>query len=79
VNKRPVPYREDLIQGLRDLHETPAGRQILMVFKSDRMKPLDGEDLERVRALCAKYRLISGKTVASKTATAGAVRPEAKP
>jgi phosphonate transport system substrate-binding protein len=87
LDKRPLPYREDLIQGLRDLHQTPAGRQILMVFKSERMKPLDSADLERMRTLCTKYRVISGKTAASKTALTGVahtsetggVRPEVKP
>jgi hypothetical protein len=43
------------------------------------MKPVDSEDLERVRTLCTKYRLISGKTVASKTAAAVELRPEVKP
>jgi ABC-type phosphate/phosphonate transport system substrate-binding protein len=76
INKRPISFREDLMQGLRDLHKTPAGKQILMVFKSDRMKPLDSEDLERVRTLCAKYRLITGEKADWKSAAPGASRPE---
>ena len=75
MDRRPVPYREDLIQGLRDLHLTPAGRQILMVFKSNRLKPVEPEDLERVRTLCAKYRQIAREAVAAKLAVPGVTRP----
>jgi ABC-type phosphate/phosphonate transport system substrate-binding protein len=75
VDKRPIAYREDLMEGLRDLPQTAAGRQILMVFRSDRLKPVNAEDLERVRTLCTKYRLITGKTAASKTTDAGAILP----
>jgi len=76
VDKRHIEYLEDLMQALRELQQTAAGKQILMVFKSDRLKPVDTEDLERVRALLTKYRLISGKTAASRAATLGAARPE---
>jgi ABC-type phosphate/phosphonate transport system substrate-binding protein len=71
MDRRPVPYREDLMQGLRELHQTPAGRQILMVFKSNRIKPVDPEDLERVRTLCTKYRLITREAVTAKWAAPG--------
>jgi ABC-type phosphate/phosphonate transport system substrate-binding protein len=87
VDKRHIAYREDLMRALRELPQTAAGAQILMVFKSDRLKPVDAEELERVRTLCTKWRLLSGKTVTSKTAAPGAVlpgetgrlRPEVKP
>jgi ABC-type phosphate/phosphonate transport system substrate-binding protein len=75
MDRRPVPYREDLIQGLRDLHQTPAGRQILMVFKSNRLKPVAPEDLERVRTLCTRYRLITRKAAAAKWAEPGVAPP----
>jgi phosphonate transport system substrate-binding protein len=75
VDKRPATYREDLLQGLRNLHETPAGREILMVFKSNRLKPVDPKDLERVRTLCTKYRLISKEATAAKMVAPGAMRP----
>ena len=74
VDKRPNMYRKDLLEGLRNLHQTPAGKQILMVFKSERMKPLDSEDLERMRTLCAKYRLITQEATAAKMAAPGTRR-----
>jgi len=87
VDKRQISYRADLMQALRDLHQTADGRQILLVFKSDRMKPLSREDMEPVRTLCAKYRLIPGKTTAARfpvhgvaePASAGDGRPEVRP
>jgi ABC-type phosphate/phosphonate transport system substrate-binding protein len=77
VDKRPILYHDDLMQGLRELHQSTAGKQILMIFKSNRLKPVNTEDLERTRTLCAKYRLISGKTRASKTPAAGTLLPTA--
>ena len=87
VDKRHIAYREDLLQALRELHETAEGKQILLVFKSDRMKTVNNEDLERVRTLCAKYLAITGKKAAAKTgepglahrAETGGVHPEVKP
>jgi ABC-type phosphate/phosphonate transport system substrate-binding protein len=87
VDKRFITYREDLLQGLRDLHQTAEGKQILLVFKSDRMKTVNNEDLERVRTLCAKYLAITGKKAAAKTGEPGlahraetsGVHPEVKP
>jgi phosphonate transport system substrate-binding protein len=87
VDKRHIAYREDLLQSLRELHQTAEGKQILIVFKSDRLKPMDTADLERVRTLCTKYQRISGEAAALKTAVRSAVlpaetgtaRPEVKP
>jgi ABC-type phosphate/phosphonate transport system substrate-binding protein len=79
MDKRPVSYRAELVQGLRDLHRNPAGRQILMVFKSNRLKPVEAEDLERVRTLCTKYQLIVKEATAAGMPVPGAVRPEVKP
>jgi hypothetical protein len=64
LDKRLVRYREDLRKGLRELHETPAGKQILMVFRSNRLKPVNAEELERMRTLCTKYRRISSESAA---------------
>jgi ABC-type phosphate/phosphonate transport system substrate-binding protein len=79
VDKRTKDNREDLLQGLRELHRTVDGKQILLVFKSNRLKPVDTEDLERVRTLYTKYRLISGKTPAAQTAVPGGVRLGVRP
>jgi phosphonate transport system substrate-binding protein len=75
VNKRPFPYRGELIQGLLDLDQTSVGKQILMVFKSDRMKPLESEDIERLRTLCTKYRIITRETSAARVAGQRPMRP----
>jgi len=44
-------YRQALIDGLRDLHRTAAGRQVLALFKIDRMLPYDDAQLQTVREL----------------------------
>jgi hypothetical protein len=44
--------RTDLIEGLASLHEEANGRQILMVFKIDRLLPYYEEALSSVRELC---------------------------
>jgi hypothetical protein len=87
VDTRPVSYRGELMRGLRELDQTAAGKQILMVFKANRLKPVNTEDLERVRTLYRNYRLISREKAAPKRAAAGAtlppeangMRPEVKP
>jgi ABC-type phosphate/phosphonate transport system substrate-binding protein len=87
VGRRQNSYRAALMEALRDLHQTAEGKQILLVFKSDRMKTVNSEDLERVRTLCAKYLAITGKKAAAKTGEAGlahraetgGVHPEVKP
>jgi hypothetical protein len=86
VDKRLAGDRAPVMKGLRELDQTAEGKQILMIFKANRLKPVNAEDLERVRTLCTKYRLLSGKTVASKTAAGaaraaetGGVRPEVEP
>jgi ABC-type phosphate/phosphonate transport system substrate-binding protein len=86
VDKRLASDRAPVMKGLRELDQTAEGKQILLIFKANRLKPVNAEDLERVRTLCTKYRLLSGKTVASKTAAGparaaetGGVRPEVEP
>ncbi len=77
LDKRTVSYRSDLIQGLENLHKTPAGRLMLMFFKSNRLKPVTPEELGRVRTLCLKYRLISKDAATAKSEEAGVARPAA--
>ncbi|MBL9137690.1 MAG: PhnD/SsuA/transferrin family substrate-binding protein [Verrucomicrobiales bacterium] len=36
-----APFRNELVQGLRELHHTTAGRQVLTVFQSDRLEEVD--------------------------------------
>ena len=53
--------REDLLHGLADLHEEPSGKQILLVFKIDRLVPFQPEYLDSVRDL--RTRLAKVKSV----------------
>ena len=42
-------YKEELLEGLRDLHLTVKGKQILTVLRTDRLYPYAAEDLKHVR------------------------------
>lgn len=44
-------HRTDLIEGLAELHDEAAGRQILMVFRIDRLLPFEDRALDSVREL----------------------------
>ena len=44
-------YRQDVVEGLKELHTEPAGQQIMMVFKIERLIPFSDELLESVRIL----------------------------
>jgi phosphonate transport system substrate-binding protein len=80
IHKQYAEFREELREALWDLHKDPAGRQILLVFKSDELRPVDIQSLERVRDLWTKYRRISETpatprmAMPSPTGQAGAVR-----
>lgn len=53
VRRDYTGHRADLIDGLARLHEEVAGRQILMVFKVDRLVPFEDRQLNTVRELRA--------------------------
>ena len=61
VHKQLSEYRAELLQSLRELHQEPAGSQILLVFKSNRLKPMDPQLLDRVSEIWTKYRRIAEK------------------
>ena len=46
--------RQEFVSALRDLHLEPEGRQLLLMFKVDRMLPFKPNDLDSVRELHAK-------------------------
>lgn len=48
-------YKADVVQALGELHLEPAGQQILMLFKSDRLLPFQEDYLDTVRRLRATY------------------------
>ena len=52
----PHPYQNDLIDAVLNLHKTPAGEQLTMVFKTGVLVRIGKEPFESVRALCGKYR-----------------------
>lgn len=56
VNHRE--FRQELVQGLLELNQDPEGRQLLMVFKGDRIIPVSGNELNAIRDLWTKYRKI---------------------
>lgn len=51
----PYPYQKELFDAMLSLHEDPRGRQLLMVFRTDRLVRLLPEDLESVRELWKEY------------------------
>jgi len=53
VHREFTDQREELLAGLAGLHEEPAGRQILLVFKIDRLVPFNEQALDTVRELRA--------------------------
>jgi phosphonate transport system substrate-binding protein len=59
ICRKQIEFREQLLKDLRDLHLDPQGRQILMVFRFDRLAPVDNLELEQVRELWRKHTLLS--------------------
>ena len=54
------PYRKDLIDSILSLHEDARGRQLLMVFKTERVVRLQPGDLDSARELCRDYYQLPG-------------------
>ena len=51
-------FRDELLRGLLELNQDAEGRQLLMVFKGDRVMPVPSNQLNAVRELWTKYRKI---------------------
>ena len=61
VPSDPHPYQQELVDSMLTLHEDPRGRQLLMVFGTERLVRLQPGDLESIRELWRDYqRLIAG-------------------
>ena len=56
----PHPYRKELIDSILSLHEDPGGRQILMVFKTERLVALQPGDLDSAREFWRDYYGLPG-------------------
>ncbi|MGA2267746.1 MAG: PhnD/SsuA/transferrin family substrate-binding protein [Bryobacteraceae bacterium] len=54
------PYQKELIDAMLSLHEDPRGRQLLMVFKTDRLVRIQPGDLESARELWRDYHRLPG-------------------
>jgi hypothetical protein len=56
----PHPFRKELLDAVVSLHEDPRGRQLLMVFKTERVVPLQPGDLDSARELWRDYYRLPG-------------------
>jgi ABC-type phosphate/phosphonate transport system substrate-binding protein len=54
----PHLYQSELIDSILNLHKTPAGEQLCMVFKTGTLVRVGREPFESVRVLCNRYRRI---------------------
>jgi ABC-type phosphate/phosphonate transport system substrate-binding protein len=55
LHKDYTELREDVLQGLAELHREPHGQQLLLVFKINKLVPFKSEYLEGVRDLKARH------------------------
>jgi len=62
------PYPKELIESMLSLYEDPRGRQLLMIFKTDRLVPIQPGDLESARELWRDYERLPGRLARSKPA-----------
>ena len=56
----PSPYQNELLDTILSLHEDPRGRQLLMVFKTDRVVRIQPGDLDSARELWRDYYHLPG-------------------
>jgi len=59
LSTKQVEFREELLEGMRDLHLDVQGKQILLVFRFSRLVPVDKLALEQARELWRKHLLLS--------------------
>jgi ABC-type phosphate/phosphonate transport system substrate-binding protein len=58
----PHPYLKEWKEAMLSGHQDPRGRQILMVFKTDRVVPIQPADLDSARELWRDYFRLPGST-----------------
>lgn len=61
----PHPYHKELFETLLTLEQDARGRQLLMVFKTDRLAPFAPGDLDSARELWRDYERIAGRSQGS--------------
>jgi ABC-type phosphate/phosphonate transport system substrate-binding protein len=64
VPAEPHPYQKELVDSMLSLHEDPRGRQLLMVFKTDRLVRIQPGDLDSARELWKAYSRLMGLPLA---------------
>jgi hypothetical protein len=74
---QPHPYQSELIDSILNLHKTPAGEQLGVVFKTGPLMRVGSEPFESVRALCGRYRRLVDATGDGTGYTAGRQEPMA--
>lgn len=55
------PYKEALLDGFRKLHESADGRQVLLIFKSNKLAETSKDFLEPSLELITAYRQLAGE------------------
>ena len=71
------PFQKEVIDAMLSLHEDSRGRQLLMVFKTDRIVRLQPGDLEAARELWREYYRLPGSSPNRPPVSARA--PETRP
>lgn len=67
-------FRQDLVRGLRELHKTPAGQQVLTLFQSERILDVEASRLDPTLAFITRQRpgRVAGHSGTSGASGAGA-------
>jgi ABC-type phosphate/phosphonate transport system substrate-binding protein len=50
-----APFKEELLAGMRDLHKTPAGQQVLTIFHSEKIEEQPASCLDSALDMLAQY------------------------
>lgn len=61
------PFKDQLMAGLRDLHTTPAGQQVLTIFHSEKMEERPASVLQSALDVLAEYRRLCAPSKQAKT------------
>jgi phosphonate transport system substrate-binding protein len=73
----PYPYQKELMDAMLSLHEDPRGRQLLTVFKTDRLLRIQPGDLDAGRELWRDYYRLPGSPANHPAGFAAAERNQA--
>jgi ABC-type phosphate/phosphonate transport system substrate-binding protein len=69
----PHPYHRELIDTLLTLHQDTRGRQLLLVFKTERLVPIGPGDLESSREMFRDYKNLPAEPHSPAASAQGAV------